>query len=74
MYDLIMADKDMLHKLEKELEEIKIFLIGNTPKQDSCEETNDTCLQDSMRKNSQTIDRCLGITFIIKDAIRGGKE
>lgn len=49
MYENVMANKEMLHKLEKELEEIEIFLIGNKPKND-CEETSDNCLKDTMQK------------------------
>lgn len=73
MYDNVMADKEMLHKLEKELEEIEIFLIGNKPK-DDCEETSENCLKDTMRKNSQTIDRCLGVACSIKEILKGGTK
>lgn len=73
MYDNVMADKEMLHKLEKELEEIEIFLIGNKPK-DDCEETSENCLKDTMRKNSQTIDRCLGFACSIKEILKGGTK
>ena len=58
MYENVMANKEMLHKLEKELEEIEIFLIGNKPKND-CEET---------------IDRCLGVACNIKEILTGGTK
>ena len=73
MYENVMANKEMLHKLEKELNEIKIFLIGNEPKND-CEETTDNCLKDTMQKNTQTIDNCLSIACGIKEILTGGAK
>lgn len=73
MYENVMADKEMLHKLEKELEEIEIFLIGNKTK-DDCEETSENCLKDTILKNSQTIGRCFGVACSIKEILRGGSK
>ena len=74
MYNNIMSDKELLHKLEKDLNEIKIFLVGDMVKADICEEIKENCLMDSMAINSKTIDRCVGLAVDIREALKGADK
>lgn len=73
MYDRVMKEKEMLHKLNNDLEEIKTFLIGDTCTE-TCEQQNENCLQDTMIRNLQAIDNALVLTNIIKETIKGGNK
>lgn len=70
---MIAQQTDMLNKLEKELEEIKIFLIGNTPREDCCEDTREDSLIDRVRNNTYALDMCINLTAMISEIIKGGK-
>ena len=74
MYDIVMCDKDMLRKIESILDETRIFLVGITPNDCVGEQQEDNCLQDSMRKNSQAIDRILGLSISINEILKGQKK
>ena len=71
MYDIVMGDKEMLNRIESNLFEVKTFLVGLNKSESECEQTSDVCLQDSMRKNSHTIDRILGLSAQISEIIKG---
>lgn len=73
MHGSIMANKEMLHKLKEELNEIKTFLIGNEP-ENSCNEINENCLKDTIQNNTQTIEECFSITCSIREILTGGKK
>ena len=74
MYNVIVSDKELLAKLEKELNEIKTFLVGVMESVETCEELKENCLADTMRKNSKTIDRCVGLAVDIRAIIQGADK
>lgn len=74
MYDKVMKEKELLYKLNNELEEIKIFLIGNIPTENSETGKEENCLEDTMIDNLKSIDKAITITSIIKDTIKGGAK
>lgn len=74
MYDKVMKEKELLYKLNNDLEEIKIFLTGDMPTE-KCETIkDDNCLVDSMASNLKSIENAVTITSIIKDTIKGGNK
>ena len=74
MYNVIVSDKELLDKLERDLNEIKIFLVGDMVTANTCEEEKENCLADTMRKNSKAIDRCVGLAVDIRDIIKGANK
>jgi len=74
MYDKVMKEKELLYQLNNELEEIKIFLIGNIPTENSETGKEENCLEDTMIDNLKSIDKAITITSIIKDTIKGGAK
>lgn len=74
MYNVIVSDKELLTKLEKDLNEIKTFLVGNMESVETCEEPKENCLADTMRKNSKAIDRCVALAVDIRAIIQGADK
>jgi len=75
MFDYVKKERELLLQLNDKLGDLKVFLIGNTPKdcEDTCEERTVECLQEDMRHNLMGVDYAIKQLDIIIDAIKGGK-
>lgn len=71
MYDMAITSQEKLRELELELNEIKIFLIGNVSENVERQETKENCFMDTMHNNNTTIDNCLELTTTILDIMKG---
>ncbi len=75
MFDYIQKEKDLLNKLNSELNDLKIFMLGNVVREEN-ETTTKTseCLQDDIISNINALDYALKQVDIISTAIKGGKK
>lgn len=74
MYDKLMKEKEMLLKLNSDLEEIEKFLIGNRSVENCETAKEEICLKDTIDNNLQSINSALTITSFLKDTIKGGNN
>ncbi len=75
MFDCIQREKDLLNKLNSELVDLKIFILGNTAREEiESDKKVSECLQDDLIDNINALDYALKQVDIIKTAIRGGNK
>lgn len=72
MYDTIKKEQEVLRALNCELNNLKIFMLGNTAKNEEKDEIPSECLKDDMTKNIIALDYALQQVNIISKAIKGG--
>lgn len=76
MFNYIMKEKELLEKLNTQLDDLKCFLIGKPveEKGDCCATIKSSeCLQDDIISNFNAIDFALTKLEIITNAIKGDK-
>lgn len=75
MYESIQKQKELTSKLNSQLNDLKIFLIGN-PLEDTANENmkESNCLQDDINYNLASLDYALSQLEIILRAIKGGNK
>ena len=75
MFDYIQKEKELLTKLNSELNDLKIFMLGNVVREES-ENTvkSSECLQDDIINNINALDYALKQVDIVATAIKGGKK
>jgi len=74
MDELVFKQKEMLNKLNKDLLEIKGFLLGNDKEDTCCNALEESCFMDTIKKNLSELDYALFLTETIKATIMGGKK
>lgn len=75
MYDYVQKEKELLAKLNGELNDLKIFMLGNVVREET--ENNvksNECLQDDIVNNINALDYALKQVDVISTAIKGGKK
>jgi len=73
MKDLILKQKELIRKLNIEMEELKTFLIGNIPKEVD-EVTKEECFTDAIKNNLNDLDYAVVTFNTIKEIIMGGRN
>lgn len=75
MYDYVQKEKELLAKLNGELNDLKIFMLGNVVREETENNVKSSeCLQDDIVNNINTLDYALKQVDVISTAIKGGKK
>ena len=75
MFDWIQKEKDLLIKLNNELVDLKIFILGNTAREEiESDKKVSECLQDDLIDNINALDYALKQVDIIKTAMKKHQE
>lgn len=73
MKDYILKERELLGLIERNLIEIKSFLIGNVP-EENCETVKEDCFYDSLKNNLNYVEEIRNITQQLNEIIIGGKH
>lgn len=71
MHEKIMYGREQLDRLNSLLEEISMFLVGDTTTQPCEESKQDNCLLDTIDRNNNIINQCLETANHISNVIIG---
>lgn len=75
MYDYVQKEKELLAKLNGELNDLKIFMLGNSVREETENNVKSSeCLQDDIVNNINALDYALKQVDVISTAIKGGKK
>lgn len=75
MYDYVQKEKELLAKLNGELNDLKIFMLGNVAREETENNVKSSeCLQDDIVNNINALDYALKQVDVILTAIKGGKK
>ncbi len=75
MFDYVQKEKELITTINCNLNDLKLFLVGNTPKEkDVCEMKASECLRDDIIENLNGLDYTLKTITEIADAIKGGRK
>ena len=75
MFDYIQKEKELLAKLNGDLADLKIFMLGNVVEEESKDTVKSSeCLQDDIIDNVNALDYALKQVNIIVTAIKGGNK
>lgn len=75
MYDYVQKEKELLAKLNGELNDLKIFMLGNVVREETENNVKSSeCLQDDIVNNINALDYALKQVDVISTAIKGGKK
>lgn len=75
MINIIENQRQFMIEITKELEELKIFLIGDVVKEECCGDRKaPNCLIDDIKDNNDRLEYILQLTNQIKEIINGGKR
>lgn len=74
MYEELMKQKDMLLRLNEDVDNLKTFIIGNLTENVTCDRTEEDCLLDTLNTNSNVLEEIMKNIEIINNTIRGGNK
>ncbi len=75
MFDYIQKEKELLTKLNSELNDLKLFMLGNVVREETENNVKSSeCLQDDIINNINALDYALKQVDVISTAIKGGKK
>ena len=74
MLEVINKHKEIISILNTEIDDLKVLLVGLTPRDTECCDTmKEECLLDTVKINTNGIDYALAQIRAIKEIIKGGK-
>lgn len=75
MFDYIQKEKELLTKLNSELNDLKLFMLGNVVREETENNVKSSeCLQDDIINNINALDYALKQVDVISTAIKGGNK
>lgn len=74
MYEELMKQKDMLLRLNRDVDDLKTFIIGNSTENVTCDRKEENCLLDTLNTNINVLEEIMKNIEIINNTIRGGNK
>lgn len=76
MYDYILKEKEIIKSINAQLNDLKIFLVGDTKEKENNETNTKTpnCLEDDIIGNLESVDYALKQINTISAIIKGGNK